>query len=111
MKATTLVALVACLFVPYAPPVSATAKGAIVNVSDVVARKRRLEEMSPGLGKELVLIEECQGPLLYLERKHYLGSLRDALGGIECARVVQARARQRLQGEQPTDLSLHREVG
>jgi hypothetical protein len=72
-----------------------------VNLADIEARKRRLEELSRGMARELVLIEECQDPLLSLERKHYLGSLRDALGGIESARVVLARACQRRRASKP----------
>jgi hypothetical protein len=36
---------------------------------------------------------------LYLERKAYLGAIQDALAGVEAARVVLAKARQRLESD------------
>jgi hypothetical protein len=38
-------------------------------------------------------------PLLYLERKAYLGAIQDALAGVESARVILARVRRRLEAE------------
>ena len=52
-----------------------------------------------GLAKEVVLWKECNDPLLYLERRAYLGAIRDALADVEAARVVFAKARQRLERE------------
>jgi hypothetical protein len=46
-----------------------------------------------------VLWKECNDPLLYLERRAYLGAIRDALADVEAARVVFAKARQRLERE------------
>jgi hypothetical protein len=46
-----------------------------------------------------VLWKACNDPLLYLERRAYLGAIRDALAGVEEARVVLAKARQRLERE------------
>jgi hypothetical protein len=60
-----------------------------------------LEELTRGLAKEVSLWKEGNDPLLYLERKAYLGAIQDALAGVEEARVVLARARQRLEGAQP----------
>jgi hypothetical protein len=53
----------------------------------------------PALLKQVVLWKECNDPLLYLERRAYLGAIRDALAGVEQARVVVAKARQRLERE------------
>jgi hypothetical protein len=53
---------------------------------------RCLDELSRGLAKEVVLWKECNDPLLYLERRAYLGAIRDALAGVEEARVL-AKAR------------------
>jgi hypothetical protein len=64
---------------------------------DLTAGARRLDELSRGLAKEVVLWKECNDPLLYLERRAYLGAIRDALAGVEEARVVLAKARQRLE--------------
>jgi hypothetical protein len=63
---------------------------------DLTAPVRHLDELTRGLAKEVVLRKECNHPLLYLERWAYLGAIRDALAGVEEARVVLAKARQRL---------------
>jgi hypothetical protein len=47
----------------------------------------------------LALVRRHCHPLLYLERKAYLAALRDALAGVETARVILARACQRLDGQ------------
>jgi hypothetical protein len=60
---------------------------------------RRLDELSRGLAKEVVLWKECNDPLLYLERRAYLGAISDALAGVEEAWVVLAKARRRLEPE------------
>jgi hypothetical protein len=62
-------------------------------------RVRRLYALAGGLAKEVVLIRQGNDPLLYLERRAYLAALRDALAGVEGARVVLARARQRMADE------------
>jgi hypothetical protein len=65
----------------------------------LTARVHRLHELSPALAKEVVLWKECNDPLLYLERRAYLGAIRGALAGVEEARVVLAKARQRPERE------------
>jgi hypothetical protein len=67
-----------------------------MNLTDVKARVRRLDELARGLAKEVSLWKACDDPLLYLERKAYLNAIQDALAGVEDARVVLARAQQRL---------------
>jgi hypothetical protein len=64
----------------------------------IAARVERLDELSRGLAKELTLIREADDPLLYVERKAYLGALGRVLSGVEEARVALARVRQRLEG-------------
>jgi hypothetical protein len=66
------------------------------NLSDLSARVERLDQLSRGLAKEEVLIRRGDDPLLYLERKAYLAAIGDALSGVEGARVVLVKARQRL---------------
>ena len=61
------------------------------------ARVQRLEELSRGLAREVLLWKEGNDPLLYAERRAYLSAIQDALAGIEDARVVLARARQRME--------------
>jgi hypothetical protein len=56
-------------------------------------------ELSRKLAKVVVLWKACNDPLLYLERHRYLGAIRDALAGVEEARVVLAKARRRLERE------------
>jgi hypothetical protein len=41
----------------------------------------------------VVLWKEGNDPLLYLERRTYLGGIRDVLAGVEEARVVLPEAR------------------
>jgi hypothetical protein len=68
----------------------------MVSEAGVAARVERLHELSIGLAREVVVIRQGQDPLLYLERKAYLAAIGDAIAGVEGARVVLARVRQRL---------------
>jgi hypothetical protein len=63
----------------------------------IAARVRRLPR---GLAKEIRLVREADDPLLYVEKKAYLAALGRTLAGVEEARVVLARPRQRLEGGQ-----------
>jgi hypothetical protein len=65
-------------------------------LADLTARIRRLDQLSRGLAKEVTLWKECDDPLLYGERKAYLGAVQDALAGVEAARVVLVKVGQRL---------------
>jgi hypothetical protein len=62
------------------------------------ARVKRLDQHSRGLAREISLIRAANDPMLYLERKAYLLAMGDALQGIESARVMLAKACQRLNG-------------
>jgi hypothetical protein len=73
-----------------------------MQLSDLRARIRRLDELARGLAKEVTLWKAANDPLLYLERKAYLGAIQDALAGAEAARVVLARVQQRLEREEKT---------
>jgi hypothetical protein len=68
-----------------------------MNLTDLQGRVRRLDQLARGLAKEVTLWKGSDDPLLYLERRAYLNAIQDALAGIEAARVVLARARQRLE--------------
>ena len=72
----------------------------MISAVDVVARMRRLEQLTRGLSKEVALWKEANDPLLYLERRAYLNAIQDALAGLEEARVVLARATQRLSSDE-----------
>jgi hypothetical protein len=69
-----------------------------VNVSDIAARCKRLEALATGLCRECYIIGRGDDPMLYLERQAYLAAVRVAIGGLEGARVVLAKARQRIEG-------------
>jgi hypothetical protein len=69
-----------------------------MNLDDLRVRVKRLDRLSRGLAKELVLWKPCNDPLLYRERQDYLKAIREAWAGVEAARVILAKARQRLRG-------------
>jgi hypothetical protein len=57
-----------------------------MNLFDLRARIGRLDELARGLAKEVSRWKDGHDPLLYLERKAYLGAIEDALAGVESAR-------------------------
>jgi hypothetical protein len=69
-----------------------------MSAADIAARVRRLDQLSRGLMKEISQVAKADDPLLHVERCEYLTAMRQALSGIEGARVTLARARQRLGG-------------
>ena len=70
-----------------------------MNLEDVTARIQRLDVLGRGLAKEVTLWKQSNDPLLYQERMAYLRAIRDALAGVEAARVVLARAVRRMEGK------------
>jgi hypothetical protein len=64
-----------------------------MDTDGIKRRIGRLDELSRGLAKEVVLMKAGDDPLLYLERKAYLTAIQDALAGVEGARVATARVR------------------
>jgi hypothetical protein len=62
----------------------------MITWQDVEAHKRRLEKLAMGLMRE-VIMDEHDDPLLFIERRAYLKAIRDALAGVEAARVVLAK--------------------
>ena len=70
-----------------------------MNLPNLIARVRRLDQLSRGLAKEVTLWKVCNDPLLYLERKAYLSAVQDALAGVEAARVALVKVCQRLERE------------
>jgi hypothetical protein len=68
-----------------------------MNLSDLRARVARLDQLARGLAKEVTLWKSCNDPLLYVERKAYLGAIQDTLVGAEAARVALAKVMQRLE--------------
>ena len=49
-----------------------------MNAADIVARVRRLDQLSRGLAKEIQLVEKADDPMLYVERMEYLAAIRQA---------------------------------
>ena len=70
-----------------------------MTLEDFKARMRRLDALSRGLAKELRQCAQGNDPLLYVERKADLKAVRDALAGVESARVVLAKVVQRIEGD------------
>ena len=68
----------------------------VIRGADVWLRIQRLEELTLDLHRDRVAWEKAEDPLLYLERRAYLAAIRTALQGVEDARVVLAKACQRL---------------
>jgi hypothetical protein len=68
-----------------------------LNLPDLATRCRRLESLCIGLMRECAIIGRGDDPLLYLERQAYLAAVRGAVAGLESARVVLAKARQRIE--------------
>jgi hypothetical protein len=72
-----------------------------MQLADIGRRVKRLERLAMGLSKELI-IGKGEDPLLYREQKQYLEGMGHALDGVEGARVILAKAAQRLEGVKPT---------
>jgi hypothetical protein len=66
--------------------------------ADMRARCERLEELAAGFAREVVLWRDVGGPLLFAERRAYLGAVQDAIKGAEAARVALAAALARIEG-------------
>jgi hypothetical protein len=72
-------------------------RAGVISVADVAARVKRLDQLTRGLAKEVVIWDQHDDPLLFVERRAYLKAIRDALAGVESARVILAKARQRIE--------------
>jgi hypothetical protein len=68
-----------------------------MTLEELTAHVRRLDALARGLMKEEVQWKPCNDPLLYVERKAYLGAVRDALSGVEATRVVLAGVVRRIE--------------
>jgi hypothetical protein len=69
-----------------------------VTLPDLAARCRRLDSLCIGLMRECAAIGRGDDPLLYLERRAYLAAVQASVSGLESARLVLAKARQRIGG-------------
>jgi hypothetical protein len=77
-------------------------EGASIRGADRWLRIQRLEDLALGLHKDRVAWEEAADPLPYLERRAYLAAIRTAIRGVEHARMLLAKACQRLDRERRT---------
>jgi hypothetical protein len=73
-----------------------------LQLADIRRRVKRLERLAMWLSKELSIIGKGEDPLLYRERKQCMESMRHALSGVEVARIILAKAAQRLEGVKPS---------
>jgi hypothetical protein len=62
-----------------------------MNLHDIRARKRRLEELIRGLCLEESLWRTCSAPVLALDRLAYMDAIHEAIHGLETARVILVR--------------------
>jgi hypothetical protein len=62
---------------------------------NLTKRIDRLEVLIRSLNREAIVIRRGEDPLLYLERRAYLSALGGAVSGLETARIVLVKARQR----------------
>lgn len=68
----------------------------MISLEDITNRIARLDELMLGLAREVYLWQEANDPLLYRGRKAYLDAVRDAIAGVESARIVLVQARHRM---------------
>jgi hypothetical protein len=68
-----------------------------MGLADLKARIERLDKLARGFSLEVGRWKGANDPLLYRERKAYLGAVQDALAGVEAARVVLAGVVRRLE--------------
>jgi hypothetical protein len=68
-----------------------------MNAAALSARIRRLEQVSVGVALETLFVGQAN-IFLYVERLEYLTPLHKMCAALESARVVLAKARQRLDG-------------
>ena len=54
-----------------------------MSAADILARIRRLDQLSRGLAKEIQLVERADDPMLYVERKEYLTTMPKVRASIE----------------------------
>jgi hypothetical protein len=67
-------------------------------MKDITSRITRLDALTHGLRREMIAVRQANAPLLYIERQAYLSALEVAARGLETARIVLAKAVQRLRG-------------
>jgi hypothetical protein len=69
-----------------------------MGLADIKRRIERLDKLARGFAVEVGRWKGINDPLLFRERKAYLGAVQDALAGVEAVRVVLAGVVRRLEG-------------
>ena len=69
-----------------------------MELKEIKARIQRLDKLARGFALEVQRWRAGPDQLLYRERTEYLGTVQDALAGVEAARVVLAGLVRRLEG-------------
>jgi hypothetical protein len=69
-----------------------------LTVDGMKARCERLQALAAGFAREVALWKDVKGPLLFAERRAYLGAVQDTIKGAEAARVALAVALARIEG-------------
>lgn len=70
-----------------------------MDLNDITARVKRLDQLRRGLAKEVALWKDGIDPLSNVERKAYLKGIQDALAGVYAAGVVMQRVKERLEAD------------
>jgi hypothetical protein len=68
-----------------------------MSVDEIKRHIERLEKLARGFSVEVGRWKGAADPLLYRERKAYLGAVQDALAGVEAAPVVLAGVVRRME--------------
>jgi hypothetical protein len=68
-----------------------------MNAADISTRIGRLDALARGLTFELDTVEKADDPILYVEGQQYLAAMRRVLHGVEDARVILVKSRQRVE--------------
>jgi hypothetical protein len=69
-----------------------------MGLAEIKGRIERLDKLARGFSLEVGRWKGAAGPLLYRERKTYLGAVQDTLAGVEAVRVVLAGVLRRIEG-------------
>jgi hypothetical protein len=70
-----------------------------MNLADLSVRIKRLEQLSLNLSREELRVMKGALRLHFDERREYLQAIREAIAGVEKARVVLALADHRMEGD------------
>jgi hypothetical protein len=74
----------------------------MMTIDNLRAHVQRFHELCHGLARETLPPNPLDNDPIYLERRAYQKALRDAIDGLEGARVALATAIQRLEGDGTT---------